>query len=72
MPRYHFDLIDSKTIADEGGAEAPDDVTAMDIGDAIVRRLRQEHPELNHQHLAILITNEDGEEVCRIPLDVIH
>ena len=29
MPRYYFDLVDSKTVADEEGQDLPDDVTAM-------------------------------------------
>lgn len=31
VPRYHFDLVDSKTVADEGGAELPDDIKALDV-----------------------------------------
>ncbi|MDB5519511.1 MAG: hypothetical protein JWQ17_6269 [Tardiphaga sp.] len=72
MPRYHFDLIDSRTVADEGGAEAPDDTTAMDIAEAIVRRLREERPELKNRHFAILVTNAEGEEISRLPLDIVH
>jgi hypothetical protein len=29
-------------------------------------------PDLKNRHYAILVTNEDGEEICRLPLDVIH
>ncbi len=72
MSRYHSDLVDSKTMAHEGGAEANDDVHAMDLAESIVRRLRDERPELMNRHFAILVTNEDGAEVCRVPLDVIH
>jgi len=72
MPRYHFDLVDSEIIADEGGAELPDDMVAMDTADGIVRRLLSERPELKNQHFAIRVSNEDGDEICRVPLDVIH
>jgi hypothetical protein len=72
MPRYHFDLVDSKTVADEGGAELSDDIQAMDIAEHIARRLRQERPELKDRHYAILVSDEDGQEVCRVPLDSIH
>jgi len=72
MPRYHFDLVDSRTVADEGGTEVPDDITAMDVAEGIVRRLREERPELKNRSFAILVTNEDGEEICRLPLDVVH
>jgi hypothetical protein len=72
MPKYHFDLVDSKTVADEGGAEVSDDIKAMDIAKQIARRLLTERPELKDRHYAILVSNEDGEEVGRVPLDLIH
>ena len=72
MPFYHFDLVNTKTIVDQGGAELHDDVEAMDSADAIARRVLDKRPDLRKRHFAILITNEDGSEVCRLPLDVIH
>jgi hypothetical protein len=72
VTRYHFDLVDSTIVVDEGGAEAPDDVTAMDIADQIARRLLAERPELRNRHFSILVSNEDGDEICRIPLDIVH
>jgi hypothetical protein len=72
MPHYLFDLVDSKTIADEGGAEPIGDIRAVDVAEEIVRRIRLEHPELKNGNYAILVSNEDGEEVCRVPIDVIH
>jgi len=72
MRRYHFDLVDSRTVADQGGTELPDDITAMDVAEGIARRLLDERPELKNRHFAILVSNEDGDEICRIPLDVIH
>jgi Domain of unknown function (DUF6894) len=72
MPRYHFDLVDSKTVADEGGAETSDDIMAMDIAEKIARGLVRERPELKNRHYSILVSNETGEEVCRVPLDIIH
>jgi hypothetical protein len=72
MPLYHFDLVNTKTIVDGGGADLPDDIVAMDSADALARRLRDERPELKNGHYCILVTNEDGEEICRLPLDVLH
>ncbi|MGY3037037.1 hypothetical protein ACVIIV_006207 [Bradyrhizobium sp. USDA 4354] len=72
MPRYHFDLVDSKTVADEEGAELPDDIKAMDVAEEIARRLLEKRPELKGRHFSILVTNEDGEEIGRLPLDVLH
>jgi hypothetical protein len=72
MPFYHFDLINSRTVADEGGAELPDDIVAMDSADALARRLLDSHPDLRNRHFAVLVTNDDGDEICRIPLDILH
>lgn len=72
MPRYHFDLVDSKTVADEGGLELPDDSQAADVAEQIARRLMTERPELRGRRFFILVTDQDGEEVVRIPLDTIH
>jgi hypothetical protein len=72
MPRYHFNLVDSKTVADQGGAEISDDMQAMDVAEQIARRLLQERPELKNRNYSILVANEDGEEVFRVPLDIIH
>lgn len=72
VPRYHFDLVDSKTIADEGGAELPDDIKALDLAEEIARRLLRERPELEGRRFSILVTNQDGEEIGRVPLDVLH
>ncbi|MCA1412641.1 hypothetical protein I6F30_16060 [Bradyrhizobium sp. NBAIM20] len=72
MPRYHFDLVDSETVADEEGADLPDDIKALDVAEEIARRLLEERPELKGRHFSILVTNEDGEEIGRMPLDVVH
>jgi hypothetical protein len=72
MPLYHFDLVNWKTIADQGRADLSDDIAAMDSADAIARRLLGERPDLKKRYYAILVTNDEGDEVCRLPLDVIH
>ena len=72
MPLYHFDLVNTKTTVNQGSAELHDDVEAMDSADAIARRILDKRPDLRKRHFAILITNEDGHEVCRLPLAVIH
>jgi Domain of unknown function (DUF6894) len=40
VPRYYFDLVDSKTVSDEGGSELPGDSEAMDVAEELARRLR--------------------------------
>ena len=72
MPRYHFDLVDSKTVADEGGAELPDGIMALDVAEEIAKRLLAERPELKNRQFSILVTNHEGEEIGKVPLDVLH
>lgn len=72
VPLYHFDLVNSRTVADESGQELPDDAAAIDVAGTIARRLRLERPELRNRKFAILVTDEEGEEICRIPLDALH
>jgi hypothetical protein len=72
MPRYHFDLVDSKTVADKGGQELPDDATAERIAKQLAKTLRKAQPELRGQSFAVLVTNQDGEHICRIPIDLLN
>jgi hypothetical protein len=72
MPLYHFDLVSTKTNVDAGDAELPDDIEAMDCADLIARQLVDVQPEMRNQHFSILVTNEEGEEICRLPIDVLH
>ena len=72
MPRYHFDLVDSKTIADKGGQELPDDAMAERKAKQLAASLRKAQPELKNRNFAILVTNQDGERICRVPLDLLN
>ena len=72
MPLYHFDLVNTKTNFDAGDADLSDDIEAMDTADLIARRVLHEQPEARNRHYAILVTDEEGEQICRLPLDVIH
>ena len=40
MPRYHFHLVDSQTVADKGGQELPDNATAETVAKQLAERLR--------------------------------
>jgi len=72
MPLYHFDLVNWKAVVDAGGAHLADDIEAMNSADFIARHLLERVPALKNRHYAVLVTNEDGDEICRLPLDVIH
>ena len=69
MPRYHFDLVDHRTVEDEGGQVLADDVVASDVADELARRVCEARPELRGQGYIILVTNADGDEVHRAPLE---
>jgi hypothetical protein len=72
MPLYHFDLVNVKTHFDAGDVELPDDIEAMDCADTIARRVLRIRPEVKNNRYSILVTNEEGEEICLLPIDVIH
>lgn len=72
MPLYHFDLINTTTVTDAGGADLAGDIEAMDTADQLARRLLGECPELRNRHYAVLVTNDDGDEICRVSLDTLH
>jgi hypothetical protein len=72
MPLYHFDLVNSRIHLDVGDAELPDDIEAMDTADDIARRVMKERPDVTNRHYTILVTDEEGEEICRLPLDILH
>jgi hypothetical protein len=72
MPLYNFDLVNWKAIVDAGDADLADDIQAIDSADKIARGLIRRLPHLKNKHYAVLVTNEDGDEVCRLPLDVLH
>jgi hypothetical protein len=72
MPRYYFDLVDSRTVADQGGQDLRDNDAAKNAAAMIAKRLAAEQPQLLNRHFAIVATAQNGEEICRLPLDAIH
>jgi hypothetical protein len=46
VPRYHFDLVDSTTVADQGGRIVADDVMAADVADRLAQQLFDIRKEL--------------------------
>jgi hypothetical protein len=69
MPRYHFDLVDHKTVEDHGGQVLDDDITAADVADELARRVYKVRPELRNKGYSILVTDSEGQEVHRAPID---
>jgi hypothetical protein len=68
MPRYHFDLVDHKTVEDMGGQILPDDVTACDVGDRLAEDLYQIRPELRGKGYSILVSSADGDQIHNAPV----
>jgi hypothetical protein len=69
MPRYHFDLIDHKTVEDEGGQILADDVMAGDVADRLAEDLYRIRPELRGKGYSILVSNAEGETVHKAPIE---
>jgi hypothetical protein len=69
VPRYHFDLVDSTTVADQGGRIIADDVMAADVADRLAQKLFAIRKELRGKSFFILVTNAEGEEIHRAPID---
>jgi hypothetical protein len=72
MPRYHFDLVDKTTSADQGGQMLTDEDEAMRVADTLARELRVVRPDLIGKGYMILVTDEDGREVYRARIDRVH
>ncbi|MGY4308653.1 hypothetical protein ACVIJ6_005896 [Bradyrhizobium sp. USDA 4369] len=72
MPFYQFDLTNNEPVAAERDVELPGDVEAMDSADVIARQLIAAYPELRSQNYALLVTNEEGDEIRRVPLALLH
>jgi hypothetical protein len=45
---------------------------ALDVAEEIAKRLLAERPELRNRHFSILVTNQEGEEIGKVSLDVLH
>jgi hypothetical protein len=71
-PRYHFDVIGRNTIADRTGLLLPDDIHASDAADRLASELYEIRPELRVRECAVLVTDDDGEEVHRAPIVKVH
>ncbi|WP_375160973.1 hypothetical protein [Bradyrhizobium sp. RDT46] len=69
MPRFHFDLVDTTTVADQGGQLLEDSSMAIQIADRLAQELSEARPELRGKGFKILVTDADGEHVHEAALD---
>jgi hypothetical protein len=72
MPRYHFDLVDRTTVADQGGHECDDESEAFAVASALAAKLHECRPDLRQKGFRILVTDQDGEEIYSAPLDPLN
>ena len=69
MPKYFFHLILDETVEDRGGHLYPDDAAAFAAADRLAREIDLERPSLEGQGYAVVVTDGDGAELYRAPLD---
>jgi Domain of unknown function (DUF6894) len=69
MPLYHFKLVDSRIVSDDGVHDLPDETVAQIEAIRLARSLRATRPELLGQSCSISVTDERGAGICVIPLD---
>jgi hypothetical protein len=68
MPKYFFHLIGDLPARDLLGHECEHDDAAKRDGRILAHRIGTEKPEMVREENAILVTDEDEEELFKIPL----
>jgi hypothetical protein len=71
MPYFYFDLVIGKEFRDQGGMILEDLAVASDRADQLASELCTVRPELRSRGCAIRVTDDDGNELYRTPLDAI-
>lgn len=66
--RFQFNLADGKSVADKGDEELDDAVQASEVADELATRLARERPSLASRGFAIVVSDEEGDEVYRAKL----
>jgi hypothetical protein len=71
MPYFYFDLVVNNEFKDQGGMILEDLVAASDRADQLASELFIVRRELRSRGCAVRVTNGDGNELYRTPLDAI-
>jgi hypothetical protein len=71
MPLFYFKLVDTNFVSNYGAHELPNETAAQITALDIVKSLRETRPELIGNHYSLSVTDEFGDGVCMIPLDII-
>jgi hypothetical protein len=69
MPHYHFDLVSADNITDVSDAVLDSDDLARKVGLELAHQVREARPELIGQRYEILVRNDAGDEIARVPID---
>jgi hypothetical protein len=69
MPLYHFKLVDSRIVSDDGVHDLPDETVAQIEAIRLARSLRATRPELLGQSCSISVTDGREAGICVIQLD---
>jgi hypothetical protein len=64
-----FSLIQETVVEDRGGHVYPDDAAAFAAADTLAREIDLVRPWLKGRGYAVVVTNGDGAELYRAPLD---
>jgi len=71
MPNFYFDLVTNRSLQQQGSMILEDFRAALDRADQLAAELYVIRPELRGCGCAIRVTDDDGEELYRTPLDAL-
>ncbi|MDN5001514.1 DUF6894 family protein [Bradyrhizobium sp. GCM10027634] len=69
MRRYHFDLVDTNSVTDAGGALLADDDQARNVARDLAQEVRETRPQLVGRGYGISVRAANGAEVFRVEID---
>jgi hypothetical protein len=69
MPRYHFSLVDSIVITDQGGRVLDSEEQAILAAKKLAEELFVIRPDLHNRNYKVRVTDRDGQEIFLAPID---
>ena len=69
MPYFYLDLTIGEEFEDQGSMILENIAVAADRADQLANELHIVRPELHSRHCVIRVTNGDGNELYRTPID---
>ena len=69
MPYFSFDLVTGEEFKNQGVMILEDSEIAIDKADSLANELRVARPQLCSRGYAVRVTDRDGTELYRTPLD---